>query len=778
MAAPRETFPPFEVGVPYYPTPSSQYLLLVEKYSRENSDYVALDPLADPIPVYSGLDKDKYPGPLYLAKIVPDPSGLFEFRYWTNDRAAHDQDQWNFNITYDGENPIFPTYVRTYILPRDGYTPLAKLSRLPGAPSSDQTVLIKEQVEQLPDDDPLHSRYQKVIRLYSQLPGPQIISSITLENGLRGTRVEQVVQLPAVSDVGADVYSSEVKSDNLYWGTKTTVRAAVFDEAVNSKSQPVPIPEKFFADGASIKTQTEVSAGSDLTGATLGTDGTGVLEVSSQHIHANRVRNTVKELVGGKMFSVTEYTRLPTGQLGTRKSTLGPTAFIPTLNAFVADASVERRGPNQYITSVTTKSEVLPMQQYAVQVTPALPRKWMQAIGQATKEETVIGKAAIPVLTLRDLSKSETQLDAFTKRTTTTSLNISSDDKPITFTGYARENTWGGGGYLTTTDTNEKLPIPTGDRTIKSFNQETYPNGVVLTTVEKFNAPFPTLKGTEFDPTTGLMNSYEETWVDPRLADSTPSIIATDGEIVIKEYKPINDLHSLQTVRRQQVPGFEEQFAVADSFPLPSELVGWDFAVVPSKAQSNSIGESGVISLSYVLHAEPILTFQHPKRGAYPGILYRKWFSSYAEADAWLMVKKSGCLSSYTASSGSIVVAGKSVSAHFSWSKDSESKTVSEDGTVSVHNISECLCQGFQGTQKRSFGQILTDVQIDRDTQTGKVTRVTPKMSEAQIEVTPKIFASHPTSLSAIHLIYQRGNITRHGRYYVAEAVILDYASA
>ena len=199
MATTKPTFkhPPLETGIPQYPTPNvpdfykkTGHIVLLEKVNAEKGAYNP-QPLDGSI-IYSGRDASKWPAPLYLVAEIPDEQGEFVMRYWANDRSMASQDAWNYNISYPDNDPEFPSYVRKYIIPRSaygtsGYPPIAIGSGDPvfgvGA------VLSEQEMRELPDENPLRSRYVEVLVKYEVLPSVEKPSNMVAA-GLMGTKSE------------------------------------------------------------------------------------------------------------------------------------------------------------------------------------------------------------------------------------------------------------------------------------------------------------------------------------------------------------------------------------------------------------------------------------------------------------------------------------------------------------------------------------------------------------------------------------------------------------
>jgi hypothetical protein len=181
MAPPKDPKfpdPARQEGVPIYPTPlvpdyvtKTGHIILVEVHSTQRGNYQPL-PLDGSI-TYTERDANQWPSPLYLVAERLSQDGHWVTRFWANDRTVASQDVWNYALQYSADNNAAPIYIRTYILPRATYTPLAKLT--PDSANA-SALLIKEEMQELPDSDPLRSRYVQVTRIFETLPGPFLTS--------------------------------------------------------------------------------------------------------------------------------------------------------------------------------------------------------------------------------------------------------------------------------------------------------------------------------------------------------------------------------------------------------------------------------------------------------------------------------------------------------------------------------------------------------------------------------------------------------------------------
>lgn len=189
MAKIPNTFPnpALEIGVPNYPTPfvpdfytKQGHIVLVEKVSAEKGSYNP-QPLDGSV-IYAGRDANKWPSNLYLVAEKPEETGQFVFRYWANDRTLASQDPWNYGLTYQNEHPDYPIITRQYIVPRDDYEPVAIGTADPVF--GGDAVITKQATQELPDENPLRSRYIMVQRVYSTIPGPLLEGKVLQEFGI------------------------------------------------------------------------------------------------------------------------------------------------------------------------------------------------------------------------------------------------------------------------------------------------------------------------------------------------------------------------------------------------------------------------------------------------------------------------------------------------------------------------------------------------------------------------------------------------------------------
>jgi len=210
---PRFPHPPLETGVAQYPTPlvpnyndktggwnlnEQGHIILVEKVSIEKGSFNP-QPLDGSV-TYTGRDANKWPSTLYLVAEKPTPDGEFIYRYWANDRSLSSQNLWNYGIEYSSNNPDYPITSRTYIVPRSQYSPIG-LGNSDPIFGGNQKIAQQKMLE-LPEDNPLYSRYVAVQRVYESIPGP-LISGINASAEFGPSNITSQV-VTAGSSVSAD----------------------------------------------------------------------------------------------------------------------------------------------------------------------------------------------------------------------------------------------------------------------------------------------------------------------------------------------------------------------------------------------------------------------------------------------------------------------------------------------------------------------------------------------------------------------------------------------
>lgn len=162
-----------------YPTPNINDTIIREVVDSWKGDYT-------PLPYGTSFDSvthtayvASFPNHKLVYQAPSSTSGQYVTRIWANNRI--NQDEYNYSLKYADEDPDYPTYVRVYVLPRDGYTPLPALSPDPQDPDA---FLVSQEVINETDPPELSSEYIKVVRVYETLPGP-VVQSIDYDTELK-----------------------------------------------------------------------------------------------------------------------------------------------------------------------------------------------------------------------------------------------------------------------------------------------------------------------------------------------------------------------------------------------------------------------------------------------------------------------------------------------------------------------------------------------------------------------------------------------------------------
>jgi hypothetical protein len=240
---PRFPDPPLEVGVAQYPTPNvpdfytkDGHIVLVEKVSAEKGAYNP-QPLDGSV-VYNKRDAGKWPDTLYLVYQQPSDDGKFVLNFWANDRTLASQDPWNFGLDYSSNNPLFPMVTRTYIVPRSQYVPVALGSV---DPVFGGARIVSQRKEELPDGNPLRSRYVVVQRVYEVIPGPSLTGKVMQEFGIADQTKQVVASGTAIGTPTTNTISSSispidsVKSEltNVVYSSTETLNGYQYDPDLN-----------------------------------------------------------------------------------------------------------------------------------------------------------------------------------------------------------------------------------------------------------------------------------------------------------------------------------------------------------------------------------------------------------------------------------------------------------------------------------------------------------------------------------------------------------------
>jgi hypothetical protein len=203
-------------GIESFPTPVIDDVVIAEVVNAWKGDYQKLE--------YGTLWKDvshapnqgSFPEHKLVFQQPTSEDGQWIKRIWVNDRV--NQDSYNYAIKYSAGSQQHPIYIRTYIVPRETYTPLPDGTPDPLFPIA---LLVDEEANRIEGE--LDSKYISVTRVYETLPGPEVPTKRYNERGDLETVIVQTVPpfTPPDPD-GLLVTGSQVVQEEMGKGVKTT----------------------------------------------------------------------------------------------------------------------------------------------------------------------------------------------------------------------------------------------------------------------------------------------------------------------------------------------------------------------------------------------------------------------------------------------------------------------------------------------------------------------------------------------------------------------------
>jgi hypothetical protein len=211
-------------GVSSYPTPVIKDTIIVEVVNAWKGDYVPLEYGAKWDDVTHASVQGSFPDHKLISQAPNSEDGQWVKRIWANDRV--DQDTYNYAIKYSAGSDAHPIYIRTYLEPRETYTPVPDLSPDPLFPGA---FLVDEEVTRTEGE--FDSRYVQVTRIYETLPGPIVRSKRINERGDLETIEKQTVPPSTNPDQdGLFVTQTQVVLEDVSKGEKTTATVPSYSQ--------------------------------------------------------------------------------------------------------------------------------------------------------------------------------------------------------------------------------------------------------------------------------------------------------------------------------------------------------------------------------------------------------------------------------------------------------------------------------------------------------------------------------------------------------------------
>ena len=579
--APRALTP--DNPVVSYPTPNISDLMVVQDVDTRVPGYVALE--------YGDLHPDQvtYPGLklVFQQPLDQDANFMWVRRIYAKDRA--DQDEYNYAIKFSANDPGYPIYVRTYILPRADYEPLDLGAIDPEYPTA---TLVNEEVQRIKsnstsdaNEELLDSLFVKVIRIYETIPGPVIgAKRVYNERGDLETVVKQTVDADAAPSAdGLLVTAAMVEQEDASKGLKTTSTVTSHSTLRTKKRGNADlIPAKFRAAQVTEATDDIVAPST----SPEVPDGT-IVESQVQQTSATKAKKVTVSLTGSvSPLSGKRYT--PQGQVANVSETListGGSDDTITPSATTIEASIEALGNGKSVKTVAEVSSVFGEQTFSTERPDVTPEKFRALVPAVIESVVAAGTAATPTLGSGDLSKTEEQITVHKKRTRSTKRTLTSSASLV---GH-QTGIWG---VEPVTETLE----PDGGDVLgaagkKEERLERLGNGHSVRRQVNFGTGV-TLKEIRTDEQTGIRLLLEKTLV-PAGTVPPPNSLVTK---TFYEVQPIDAWNSIQiktTVDISSLPA-PETFHTTSRFTFPDVLE--EVGVVWQTSSQTATSSTGVNS--------------------------------------------------------------------------------------------------------------------------------------------------------------------------------------
>ena len=203
-------------GIQSLPTPVIDDVIITEVVNAWKGDYQKLEygTMWDSVP--HGSQQGSFPEHKLVFQQVSSEDGQWVKRIWVNDRV--NQDSYNYAIKYSAGSQAHPIYIRTYVVPRDTYSPLPDGTPDPLFPNA---LLVDEEATRTENE--LDSKYITVTRVYETIPGPAVPTRRYNDRGDLETVIVQTVPPNTPPDPdGLLVTGSQVEQVETGKGVKTT----------------------------------------------------------------------------------------------------------------------------------------------------------------------------------------------------------------------------------------------------------------------------------------------------------------------------------------------------------------------------------------------------------------------------------------------------------------------------------------------------------------------------------------------------------------------------
>ena len=285
---------------------------------------------------------------------------------------------------------------------------------------------------------------------------------------------------------------------------------------------------------------------------------------------------TLEELLADNCL-VTEVL-LPDGQVGTRNHCLVPEGTHVVATEFYVEATQRNLGNGWLDQIITTKPTVFANKTSAKEVPDLVPEIFKALLPTFTTEVTVAGTIVDPpVFSTGDFSKSENQIDVFTKRVSTRGRAGLTLPQTATILRHVGGEEYGGeitrlGGFL-----DDSEPVVDAGLIVVSSEVRNLGNGTWFKQTEYLDVAteWPELVGTEVDPRTGIVVSVKRKVV----AAGTLGGVGVDGYVDIKPIDKWKSIRIASKLDPATLPALRQwETAVEYSFPNTLNGATWLWA--------------------------------------------------------------------------------------------------------------------------------------------------------------------------------------------------------
>lgn len=214
-------------GVSSFPTPVIQDTVIVEVVNAWSGSYTPLEYGTKWDDVPHASVQGSFPDHKLISQSPNSEDGQWVKRIWANDRV--NQESYNYAIKYMEGSKDHPTYIRTYIIPRDEYIPLED-----GDPDPLFAGAILTEQEVNRTEGELDSRYVSVTRTYDTLPGPVVSAPALVDTpvglALANVTRQQVIIANTTPSGSFNTLQDTVTAEDTFKGQQERVTVPAYPE--------------------------------------------------------------------------------------------------------------------------------------------------------------------------------------------------------------------------------------------------------------------------------------------------------------------------------------------------------------------------------------------------------------------------------------------------------------------------------------------------------------------------------------------------------------------